>query len=71
MNSSFEELVRDDKLSDIYGDIATLSNKILVFDKEGNKDAFRRKREIFIYSENVLYSAYLIFGEKFTLSQYF
>lgn len=68
MNSSFEELVRDDKLSDIYGDIATLSNKILIFDKEMNKDAFRRKREIFIYSENVLYSAYLIFGKKFTLS---
>lgn len=68
MYSSFEELVIDDKLSDIYGEIAILSNKLLVFDKDVNGDVFRRKREIFIYSENVLYSAYLIFGKKFTLN---
>lgn len=66
-NCSFSKLCKDNKLKELYSFWNEFDKKILVFDSLDTSEKFNIKKTIFIYTEQILISAYYIFGEKFKI----
>lgn len=65
-NKSFYELYKENKLQEIYGFLTEFDEKTLIFDKKCSGSRFEYRKIVFIYAEQILFSAYCIYGEKFT-----
>ena len=66
-NHSFYELYRDNNLKEIYSFWEEFDKKILIFDKPSEGKVFDIKKATFIYAEQVLLSAYYVYGETFKI----
>ncbi|MGL4873466.1 MAG: hypothetical protein ACRC30_02315 [Clostridium sp.] len=72
MYNTFNELIGKDKLKEYYGEIATLNQEGLIFDAgidKISKEQFYIYKNIYIYVEHVLYSAFLIYGDFFSIEK--
>lgn len=66
-NRSFYELHKDNNLKEIYSFWEEFDKKILIFDNPSEGKVFDIKKVTFIYAEQVLFSAYYVYGETFKI----
>lgn len=71
---TFQQIVNTNTwFKDVYGSIAELNENTLIFDSTDrfSKQTFEYNKKIFIYAEHLLFSSYLIYGNKFTINDVF